>query len=101
MKNIIALIFFTLAFSSTNAAAYEDQRIGLAELANEIKTLVDMTYVIEAAPKSPGRYEVDFQAVRNELNVIRRGVLNASKNPVSIQKKLSTIQSAIEGDYLK
>ena len=101
MKHSLPFLCLALLAFGSNVAAYEDQRVGLSELAIEIETLIDLTYAIESAPKSPGRFEVNFQSIRNELNLIRRGVIDASKNPISIQQKLETIQPVITGDYLE
>lgn len=102
MKTKILLLTMLYLFGVNTSYAYQfnSEREGFQLLLEEMATLEKLINHIEKAPKMPGRYSVDYDSLRSDLRLMKRGLEDVVNNPISIDRKLE-LQKPMSGDYLK
>jgi len=104
MKSISTLILFGfLAFSQTcfSQVTFKNQNEGLTLLTEEIQELILFVDDIQRSPESPGRYSVDFDSIKRDLELLDIGIKSAIRQPVSAEKLSNESAQKLTGAYLK
>ena len=96
---LLFLVLFHV--NQAGAQAFVDQREGFVILLEEIENLEALIIQVQQSPAMPARYSVNYQALKEDLRILKTGVQQVTENPISLDGSPRSDQAPMQGDYLR